>query len=193
MPALMPDQLARDFDPRRVAARDRRISAIHEAGHVVAAQWRSVAMPMAFIWPSGFDGHEYKSWLGSMVNDPTTAENSRLIGVAGAIAEHIWLGHADTYICNIALWESEEACRMSPADWQNTRTTPGKPDRKFMTAVRSVHKQFAGPLWPEVCRVARALIVRSRSLRPFEITALQENQGDNHGFPGAEVTIFPKR
>ncbi|MCU1340286.1 MAG: hypothetical protein JWO19_5867 [Bryobacterales bacterium] len=172
MPAMTVAQLTHHLAPHRIAARHRRVAAIHEAGHAVAARWRDVGA-MSLIWPSGSDGQTIKTWLGQTLSEKTTAANSRLISVAGPVAEYIWHG-CDGNIHEQWFWD--EQCAMSETDWQMARTKPGEPDQKFMDAVRHVHRQFTGPLWPDVCCAARELIVRSRSLRRGEIAELQAIQ-----------------
>lgn len=97
------------------------------------------------------------------MSEPTSTANSRLIAVAGPIAEYIWRGE-DHCLNEPSFWG--EHCAMSETDWQMARTEPGEADRKFMEAVRRVHKQFSGPMWQDVCRAARELIIKSRSLPP---------------------------
>ncbi|WP_298107437.1 hypothetical protein [Bradyrhizobium sp.] len=76
----------------RIQARDRRQAAIHEAGHYVIGRWRGVGIQWPMIWPTKTpDLNSEKTWVGHVQFTPNiriSAENGRLIGVAGAIAEN---------------------------------------------------------------------------------------------------------
>jgi hypothetical protein len=80
----------------------------------------------------------------------------RMIGVAGAIAEHLW---QDGWIEDF--WPEGN---MSESDWQMAGCEPDQPDDAFWRAIDSVSRMFRvdGPMWPVVLREARRLIVESR-------------------------------
>jgi hypothetical protein len=79
-----------------------------------------------------------------------------MVGVAGAIAEHLW---RDCWIEDF--WPEGS---MSESDWQLTGHEPEQPDDAFWRAIDSVGRMFGadGPVWPMVLRGARRLIVKSR-------------------------------
>jgi hypothetical protein len=156
----------------RTNARDRRLAAIHEAGHYVAARWRGVKA-YAYIFPAPADQPFEKTWLGQTGAAETTADTDRLIGVAGAVAEECWLYRNEpSELEQPWFWEEhfEDPNAMSRSDWQRAHTRPGNPSDRLMRAVRTIHAAFdprpgrSGHLWPELCSVARELIVHSRPL-----------------------------
>jgi hypothetical protein len=151
------------------AARDRRMAAIHEAGHMVAARRRRVEA-YAIIWPNDTGDPFIKTWLGRAAFgrgvDRASDGTHRFIGVAGAVAEFCWLEARNGDEADIdCVWTWEDPEVMSPSDWRFARAEPGEPDPRFMRAVERVYAEFNprdGALWQEVCRVARGLIVESR-------------------------------
>lgn len=166
---------SRNSSPVRVAAFYRRCAAIHEAGHLVAADWRGVEA-YGRIWATGSDDPNDKPWIGAAsMRSRTSAATERLIGVAGAVAEYCWRYQRDAeQLLEDWLWEDPDI--MSPSDWQWARTAPGEPDRHFMRAVERVHAQFNptdGKLWPEVCGYARQMIINSRPLSSQQLDLIR--------------------
>jgi hypothetical protein len=159
---------------RRLAAKDRRFAAIHEAGHVVIAQWaRCCPLPgwpvNAWIAPTGemppdrpdVNGFVvYKqTWVGraeypSHGYPALSHKRRRMIGVAGAVAEQVWEQRFDDdpYL---DLWEVADA--MSNTDWYDE---PGNWSRKYSTAANQVFHLLRNELWPELIRTSRTLITK---------------------------------
>ncbi len=160
--------------PRRIAlhhhnARDRRIAAIHEAGHYVVA--RHLGLRSAAAWIArGTDVTDLmaeKLWVG--FTSTSSAERNRLstrrammYGVAGAVAEEAWSLRHDSEEC---AWSDPEDLLavggMSETDWATARSAPCRVTPKLLRAVEDVQRLFqpgAGPLWCPLYTVARALI-----------------------------------
>jgi hypothetical protein len=163
-----------NVNPLRIAARDRRLAAIHEAGHYVVARWRGLDA-YAYIAPTHADDPLLKTWVGQAMTAKSSDETDRLIGVAGTVAENCWrYRNKPGNLLNLLepwLWENPDM--MSRRDWQRAHTRPGNPSDKLMRAVSTVHAAFnpspggtgvTGHLWPDVCSVARDLIIDSRPL-----------------------------
>jgi hypothetical protein len=154
-------------NPLRTAARDRRLAAIHEAGHVTVARWRGVNAS-AYLFPTETSDPFEKAWVGQArigVKPKTTAQTVRLIAAAGTVAEECWhYRNAPGEFEDPWFWEEhfQDPNVMSATDWQMARTEPGDPDAKFMRAVETVHAAFTRELWPDVLRTARELIINSR-------------------------------
>jgi hypothetical protein len=90
----------------RIAAFERRRAAIHEAGHFVVAQWRGVGID-AFIFPTRIIDPITSTWARKMISLKASAETGRLIGVAGAVAEHCWSFRGWSADC-LELWFWED-------------------------------------------------------------------------------------
>lgn len=145
------------MDRKRIAARDRRNAAVHEAGHLVVARWAGAEIASAWIIPNDGLAADEKAWGGRVqicgrIVDP---HRRRMVGVAGAIAEHLW---RDGWIEDF--WPDG----MCDADWQFAGYELDQPDDAFWRAVDSVDSMFRadGPVWPAVLHEARRLIVDSR-------------------------------
>src|SRR5262249_11799864 len=76
---------------RKIVARDRRLAAVHEAGHVVVARRLGLEILSAWIRP---DGSEERSWDGRVqINTSDAPKIARqMVGVAGSVAEWLWEG-----------------------------------------------------------------------------------------------------
>jgi hypothetical protein len=72
----------------RIAALNRRLVAVHEGGHVIAAQHFG-AEAFGMIWPEG-DYWEGVAAIPTANALPT--DQRRVIGIAGAAATMLWLG-----------------------------------------------------------------------------------------------------
>jgi hypothetical protein len=150
----------------RIIARDRRMSAIHEAGHVVVARMLGVPVWNARIFPNADHSGDLiseKLWLGRLESNawayPT--RQRQMIGVAGAVAEICWQGEP---VYSEYWWEPKI---MSASDWKVVDCPPGEPDQACCDAIEEVAallERDTGPLWPSLIRTARALIVESRPL-----------------------------
>jgi hypothetical protein len=159
----------------RVRARDRRMAAIHEAGHLVIA--RMFGFPgSAWIWPN--DQPEEKTWLGRTkrcpiisvnhgkvrVKTPTKSQD-RMIAVAGAVAEACW---QDRAIWRVAVeWDWDDPVVMSDSDWHLSGCPIGRPSPALYTAIDKVEallRSDCGALWPSLCQTARDLIIENRAI-----------------------------
>ncbi len=81
-----------------------------------------------------------------------------MLGCAGAMAELCWKGE---YI-DPGYWTEPEM--MSPSDWRLCGCEPGEPDKVCIEAIERLQYLLSddGPLWGELLREARRLIVTSR-------------------------------
>jgi hypothetical protein len=146
------------MDRKRIAARDRRNAAVHEAGHIVVARWARAGVASAWIIQNDGLAADEKAWAGRVqiisVSD-VNPHRRRMIGVAGAVAEHLW---CDGWIEDF--WPDG----MSDSDWRLAGCGPDEYDDALWHAIHSVGRMFRadGPVWPAVLREARRLIVNSR-------------------------------
>lgn len=93
-------------------ARDRRLAAVHEAGHLVVARLFGVDISSCRIFPNrGWSAAEptyEKSWIGRIQFcsvKSSTVEQRRLIGIAGVVAECCWNNEDETRGAEELLWE----------------------------------------------------------------------------------------
>jgi hypothetical protein len=164
------------MNPARTQAQDRRMSAIHEAGHVVMARHLRRAVGFAFIAPTlGVEPEDQflSTWHGKAgLADPfgTTASQRRRIGVAGAVAELVWRERRDPDafydLGNVAEETLSDPYSMSPSDWQIAGHDFGDDAsdalwRDFQH-VTKLFRRDGGKLWPDLLDEARRLIVASR-------------------------------
>jgi hypothetical protein len=153
----------------QITARDRRMAAIHEAGHMVIAGRFGVRY-QAWILPApDNDPWEEKTWIGTcrfLGEKKPTKQQKRMIAVAGAAAEACWQDRE--------MWDGAEDINwydpavMSPSDWRGAGCPVGKPDTHFFTAVGDVAallRPDGGPLWSPLIQAARNLIAESRTIR----------------------------
>jgi hypothetical protein len=165
---------------RRIMAHDRRMAAIHEAGHVVIAHKLDLKSFSSIrpVYEPGHDLLENKLWTGStsIISFSYPKVHKRMIAVAGAIAEVCWenrnsdkvdfdycLEYEDWPALGLHYEQFSEV--MSESDWRLSGCRPCYPDAPFFTAVKKVLRLLrpdCGPLWPEVIRVARRLVNNSR-------------------------------
>lgn len=156
--------------PIHLKSRDRRTAAIHEAGHIVIARKLGLPVYSARIVPHDDGGRNEKFWtgwvrLGPYRTKPTKCQR-RMVGVAGAIAELSWqreLDDIDDFDWCQDWWD--DPAIMSESDWDLAGCAPGEPDKPFFTAINKVGallRRNTGPLWPQLIRAARLLIVESR-------------------------------
>jgi hypothetical protein len=118
----------------RIAAVERRRSALHEAAHALVA-WKLGLWAEAEIYPTFSLDRDKKAWRGRcrLMVKGTTLLQRRAVAAAGAIAEAI----ADGDDVSDIDWHLSEV--MSPTDWQMAELPPGKPNRHFMRAVKLAH------------------------------------------------------
>jgi hypothetical protein len=150
----------RPESPARIIARDRRLAAVHEAGHVVVAARFGLHPDTAWIRRAKSPA-EQPAWIGRVQFVDVgvlSALERRMLGCAGAMAELLWQGediHPDYWI---------EADRMSEADWDLAGCEPGEPDDICIEAIEELEQLLSedGPLWSDLLRHARQLIVEAR-------------------------------
>lgn len=151
-------------------AANRRQAAVHEAGHTVL--WHAFGFDsQGYIWP-----REDDDWVGMVGPHDRDAwydlgpVQRRMLGVAGAIAQQVWVTRYPTDFCTddmSAGWE----ILVSPDDWRCGSLVfgnPEDPDPLWYRAATLVAKRFdpmrGGDLWPELYRCAHQLIVAARNL-----------------------------
>jgi hypothetical protein len=147
------------MNPKRTLARDRRMAAVHEAGHVVIARRLGLEIVSAWIVPNDGEPDE-RTWAGRVqIRRPHEADevSRRMVGVAGPVAEYLWRGGW------IEDYFPDEA--MSESDWHLAGCEPDKPDDALMDAIGEVGQMFArgGSGWQDLIAESRRLIVASRS------------------------------
>lgn len=157
---------------RRWQARDRRIAAIHEAGHTVMARLEEVS-----AWPKIWrrdpkDPEREMLWGGSTQYGIqllfVTNMSRRRIGVAGVMAEEIWMEWHRNYRL---VDELPSLLRMPSADWDTFERPCGdhdlqmaarppygrKPDRLVRKAAEQA-RQYLIKEWADVLAVARDIM-----------------------------------
>ncbi|OAF11765.1 hypothetical protein AYJ54_07855 [Bradyrhizobium centrolobii] len=124
------------------------------------ARWAGAEIASAWILPNEDPVPDEKTWsgrvqIGGVINiDP---HRRRMIGVAGAVAEHLWFGG---WIENFDPDDSS----ISESDWHLAGSEPGHSDDALWKAVESTGRMLRldGPVWPRVLHEARRLIVGAR-------------------------------
>ena len=126
--------------PTRVQAHDRRLAAIHEAGHFVIGRHLGLTELQAWIRPSDSVDHLDKTWVGHCTFRSSELGRLKLkqrmeLAVAGAIAERAWrqIFEPDEWMLDLeeAFCEREV---MSDADWQLAEHRPGEPTRALIAS-----------------------------------------------------------
>jgi hypothetical protein len=156
------------WTPARIEAWERRLSAVHEAGHYVIAQQLRIEVGRARIWrrEAGEDG---TLWGG---NCEFRLEDRQRLGhyhramhaVAGMVAEVCWYSRDPD--ARLSVWEYEDQylqdpdC-MSETDWAGTGCLPGEPlpwVGRACVRVQTLLWRDTGKFWPELLSVSRTLI-----------------------------------
>jgi hypothetical protein len=124
------------MNSKRTLARERRLAAVHEAGHVVIA--RRVGFKTASAWDHDGreDAEDEGTWTGRVQIESVRADKfaCRMVGVAGSVAEHLWLGGwIDNYFPDT----------LSEDDWHLTGCPPRQPDDALMEAIGEVCQLLA--------------------------------------------------
>jgi hypothetical protein len=189
--------MRKPFTQIRSWARDRRMSAMHEAGHVVIARMLSIEVEYAYIYSVEADEESNllyeKTWLGRTRpnwHDVLGADRLQraMFGVAGAVAEHCWQGFID----DESLWY--EPAIMSESDWERTECVPGVPDENCLEAIYAVAAvlERGGSHWDDLVSVSRNLIIDSRPiLRQFvEVLDDQRRQRQRVGLGSVPADHF---
>jgi len=151
----------RPVSSKRVMAQDRRLAAVHEAGHVVVAAHFGLSAARARIWRADAPMPDGRAWIGRVQFrglDVLSSLERRMLGCAGAAAELCWQHediHPDYWI---------EADRMSESDWRLAGCELGEPDDVCIEAIEELQHLLAedGPLWSDLLRQARQLMVEAR-------------------------------
>jgi hypothetical protein len=163
--SLTPDEL-------KMALHNRRIAAVHEAGHAVIARSLGCSVSSAYIYPSDespqfWGGEVQRSDLWRVGVPPHLhPRQERMIGVAGVIAELSW---EKAYSTGDELYyETDWEDRMSANDWATAGgelSCDGVDPREspMRNAIKKVGRLLHrdGPLWGELILIARQLIVVS--------------------------------
>jgi hypothetical protein len=154
-------------------AYDRRLSAIHEAGHVIMAVYLGYTASAWIHTNETRDPLAEKTWLGhaTVPDRPRACDHphNRMIAVAGMVAERLWKnGHdeeyAEPYGWEDILWDEE--C-MSFSDWWNADCEPGEPDGGLYDVVAEVAGLFMGDLWSDLTDTARVLMTEPETGHTF--------------------------
>ena len=172
----------------RTLATERRLAAIHEAGHVVIA--RSFGMVcQGEIYPTHTsDLARERTWTGRIFRQMSgkrrgrlivpTKKQLRMIAVAGAIASTYWQNRKIVRRePRLDWWDSIWWSEMYKTDWQLAEC-PARvrnPDKKLCAAAKEVAallKPVGGQLWPSLLLIARELIEDSRELPGGDILTL---------------------
>jgi hypothetical protein len=182
--------MRKPFTRIRWWARDRRMAAVHEAGHVVIARMLSIGVGYAYICPVEADEESNilnnKTWLGHTLSNPRDLQRANrrqraMFGVAGAVAEHCWDGYDITW--DDIIWNDHAV--MSASDWEGTGCVPGLPDENCLEAISAVAAvlERGASHWDDLVSVSRNLIIDSRPiLRQFvEILDDQRRQRQRVG------------
>jgi hypothetical protein len=165
---------------RRMEARDRRLSAVHEAGHIVIAQYFGDRDAWGRIHQ--LDGRDEqfhranKSWIGQSTYNPrfvNTEYRRQMLGIAGVAAEWAWespeAGDHDYDGCL-------EDAGMSPSDWEAFSMIPDDDEeqkrwhRAYVMFTRCFRLfRLDGRLRPKLIATTRALIQEEARLRKLGI------------------------
>jgi hypothetical protein len=146
----------------QISAWERRLAAIHEAGHFTIGRHLGLLTFNARIEKNPNQSRDEKSWLAStIILQSTTLRKNRMVAVAGAVAEFCW--KREMFEDTRDAWE--DPLTMSDADWALSGCQPGEPSRQLMRAVESTFELLdptEGQLWSTLLRKARDIIVDSR-------------------------------
>jgi hypothetical protein len=149
------------MNPNLIVARDRRMAAVHEAGHIVVGRHVGLTLSSAWIAPNDGPPMEEKTWIGRVqfitgLDHLNSLERCR-VGCAGAAAELCWSGeYIDPFY-----WDDPEI--MSPSDWRLCDCEPGEPAQVCIEAIYDLRCLLpGGPMWREILQEARRLIVDCR-------------------------------
>jgi hypothetical protein len=154
-----------DRPPRRrtgvqVEARDRRLAAVHEAGHLVMARYLGCRDASARIFPNEDADEHQKRWTGQTSYGARwfsrlSRIRRQMIAVAGVVAEETWRRQE----IDPVYWWDEDI--MSPTDWAAAECTPGQLDGSGARAIERATDLFSrdgGSLWPALVCESSALL-----------------------------------
>jgi len=139
----------------RIRAKERRLAAVREAGHVIIA--RRVGFEVVSAWIAPEAGG--RTWIGQIQFKSLRWADEharRMVGVAGSVADHLWSGG----------WIEDYSPQgsMSESDWQLAGCVQDEPDDLLTDAARDVARLLArgGSGWQALIAESRWLIVSSR-------------------------------
>lgn len=151
---------------KRLEARDRRLAAMHEAGHHVMLRYRCMHEVDSWIERVGDPTRYEKSWVGHCKWRNPCPGSSRcdiMIGVAGMVAVNLWNAGNDLDRMDYIYNSLDDPDCMSESDWREAGLVCGA---AFTDAQReeieAVIDLLSGPLWSELLAQARTLIIKSR-------------------------------
>lgn len=155
------------YSRKRIAARDRRIAAIHEAGHVTMARHVGLTDVSAWLEETRDPGEYDKLWIGhTRYPSPSISRISRrklaMFAVAGTVAELCWQRETFAETLDFDMWLEPET--MSESDWAGCDCEPGNPSPQLLKIIKTVFLLFdreAGKLWPDVVSEARSQMKNS--------------------------------
>ena len=160
-PALSGRRLA------RAHARDRRLAAIHEAGHFVVGRHVGLRWSEAWISRVGEPTLYDKAWNGNhrcLEQDRAglSVRRQQTIALAGCVAERAWQASRhpyESYACDEE--DLLDPNVMSATDWSSAGHEPGEPSIRLMNVYLATEKLLVdgGPLWPALLAAARTLIL----------------------------------
>lgn len=157
----------------RVRAYDRRLSAVHEAGHALMAVYLGYTAD-AWIHPNATsESLAEKTWVGHMTlhDRPVEREHphTRMIAVAGMVAETLWKNGHDEEYAEPYGWEDYlfDENSMSYSDWKLANCGPGEPDDDLFDVVAKVAAIFMGELWLVLTDMSRRLMGDGGSVHTF--------------------------
>lgn len=148
----------------RVQAYDRRIAAIHEAGHAFMAVWLGLEAD-AWIYPVQVDDFcEERTWLGKVDVGSSTLRrghpNIRMVAVAGMVAETLWKNGHDAYFLETDIWEHllADDDSMPHSDWGLAGCNPGEPDDALYEIAAEVAWLFMCEQWSALTGMSRDIM-----------------------------------
>jgi hypothetical protein len=153
------------LNPSQRSARERRLAAIHEAGHVVIAKHLRLRVLQADIRKNDLQDLDEKEWTGSVrfQTQGVAARKRRMVAVAGLVAESCWEGKDDCHGLFEFLVFNPDG--MSESDWEISGCSYGQPSKQLFDAVEQVFELLnneTGGLWNALLLEARRLIVDTR-------------------------------
>jgi hypothetical protein len=161
------------LDLKRIMARDRRLAAIHEAGHVTMARHLGALFAVAWLEKAAgtadSDVRFEKLWTGHTnyyFHKTPSRRKIAMFAVAGAVAEHCW--QRISFDDALDSWDEPEV--MSESDWAGTGCTPGEPSSNLLRIIEHTFSLFdseTGILWPALIKEARWLM-DTRDARTFK-------------------------
>ena len=148
----------------RDSAKDRRLAAVHEAGHVIVARQLGIRVMHKEIRKIEPKDSTEKEWIGSVqcLTEGVVASKRKMVGVAGLVAEACWNGKNFDHLFD-AIADCPEY--MSQSDWDLSDCLPGEPSKQFCDAMEQAFELLnreTGKLWKSLLAEARGLIVQTR-------------------------------